>query len=146
VLEGPLELCEDWEYCKHSGQTDAKCLKGLYAGQWMVKAVPSDPMFFDNVMTLTEDEDANTVTFEENIPGSGTAYYTGELDGKLLIAEGSYDSGGVTYNITVQVTFSVPPDTAGVAPTEFTGFWSTDPQFEGMSLGAIVNSIVGDKQ
>ena len=74
------------------------------------------------------------------------AYYTGTLDGKLLIAEGSYSSGGATYAITIQITFSVPPDTNGVAPTEFTGFWATDPQLEGMSLGSFVTNIVGTKQ
>ena len=134
------------ELYAHQGDTEAACLKGVYAGQWMVKAVPSDPTFYDNVFTLTEDSDANTVTFEENIPGYGTTYYTGELDGKLLIAEGSYESGGATYEITIQITFSVPPDTSGVAPTAFTGFWATNAMIEGMSLGNFVTNIEGTKQ
>jgi hypothetical protein len=143
--ESAFQACEPYEYCIHQGATEAACLKGVYAGQWMIKAKPSDPMFYDNTFTLTEDSEANTVTFEELIPGYGTAYYTGELDGKLLVATGSYEHGGATYDITVQVTFAVPPDTNGVAPTELTGFWSTDPTFEGMSLGAIVTNIEGDK-
>ena len=144
--ESAFKACEDYEYCFHTSDTEATCAKGVYAGQWMVKAVPSDPTFYDNVFTLTEDSDANTVTFEENIPGYGTAYYTGELDGKLLIAEGSYESGGATYVVTIQITFAVPPDSSGVAPTEFTGFWATDPTIAGMSLGSFVTNIQGTKQ
>ena len=144
--ESPFKTCEPYEYCIHQGDVEAACLKGVYAGQWMVKAVPSDPTFYDNVFTLTEDSDANTVTFEELIPGYGKTYYTGELDGKLLIAEGSYESGGVVYETAIQITFSVPPDTNGVAPTSFTGFWATNPTMEGMSLGNFVTNIEGTKQ
>ncbi|MGB0591357.1 MAG: hypothetical protein ACPGU1_16895 [Myxococcota bacterium] len=144
--ESAFQACESYEYCIHTSDTEAACLKGVYAGQWMVEASPSDPMFYDNVFTLTEDSEAGTVTFQENIPGVGMTYYTGTLDGKLLIAEGSYDSGGATYAITIQITFSVPPDTNGVAPTAFTGFWATDAQLEGMSLGSFVTNIVGTKQ
>jgi len=139
--ESAFAACEDWEYCIHQGAVEAACLKGVYAGQWFVKANPSDAMFFDNTFTLTEDAEAKTVTFEELIPGFGTAYYTGTLSGKLLVATGTYDHGGATYDITIQITFTVPPDTNGVAPTAFTGFWSTDLT----GLGAIVTNIVGDK-
>jgi hypothetical protein len=144
--ESAFKACEGYEYCIHTSTTEAACLKGVYAGQWMVEANPSDPTFYDNVFTLTEDSEAGTVTFQENIPGFGMAYYTGTLEGKLLIAEGSYDSGGIAYATTIQITFSVPPDTFGVAPTEFSGFWATDPQMEGMSLGSFVTNIVGTKQ
>ena len=143
--ESAFKACEDYEYCIHTSESEAACLKGVYAGQWMVKANPSGSGFYDNVFTLTEDSDAGTVTFEEQIPGVGTAYYTGELEGKLLVATGSYVYAGFTQNITIQITFSVPPDTSGVAPTEFTGFWST----EAPDLGGIGNSvynITGTKQ
>ena len=145
VEESAFKACEAYEYCIHTSDTEAACLKGVYAGQWMVKADPSGSGFYDNVFTLTEDSEAGTVTFEEQIPGVGTAYYTGTLEGKLLVATGSYVYAGFAQNITIQITFSVPPDTSGVAPTEFTGFWSTEsPDLGG--FGNSVYNITGTKE
>ncbi|MDP6946808.1 MAG: hypothetical protein QF464_21840, partial [Myxococcota bacterium] len=103
--------------------------------------------------TLTEDSDAGTVTFEEAIPvvPPQTAYYTGTLEGKTLTATGSYSAEQmgfiVDYDVTITATFSVPPDTTGVPPTDFVGFYTSNANSVDLGpLGSSVTAIVGEKQ
>jgi hypothetical protein len=120
--ETPAELCDADEFCIGCTVDDedcdqaASCVKGFFNGDWELKANPDtkdacglgNATYFEQTLQL-QIGDGGTATGKIEVAGF-VVEYTGSLDGKHLVLEGSYiqDPGSPTempHDETIDVEF-----------------------------------------
>jgi len=164
-VESLAAQCGEQEFC-----LGKKCVKPSYVGNWHVSANPNYKEGFgtyqEAICTLKVEEstvcdnDGAACTTDEDCGGSGIcatqltatltdpigAVYTGTIEGKLMKLTGSYQSGGIQVDATINVYFEISEEIGGkLPPDRFTG---TQLEIVDIGLGPMqaVWNITGKKQ